>query len=1129
MKILLYSTKMAAAIICFSSMSFAQIQTVDDLSKQILPPSPHAASLGKYGDLPVNYHTGGVTVGIPLYEVKIGSLSLPLSLSYQTSGIRVTDVASRVGLGWTLQGEGVITRTVRGLPDEQSLGYNYTNGIVKYTDLTNTLTNQQYWAAEMVAMGQLDSEPDVYFFNFMGHSGKFYVDPTAGIVQLPHSNLVISPQWTITGEDGTQYFFNTAAEGTQTVSSGGAPVSYTSSWYLTRILTPKNEEILFTYENNPTVIQYGWILSETDYYSSDGGSKAPVRTISQQQIGGIRLKTIETRIEKLDFTYDQSENGGNGRLDLKGDYRLKKISVSSKITNQCFKEFDLNHHYSNATASCNIPNFPSFPYVANDNYRLKLDEVVERSCDSEQTRKHSFEYNPTLLPSRCSFDQDHWGYYNAKGNTTLKPRISFVPPSYPIGDRSANPLTLGAESLTEIHYPTGGYTQFEFEPHKLNGPTTYDALQQTSASITNAQIGVYNQQSFVVNSDQLAQIDINYNFQVYDGTGATVQLFKNGTLVYTASLDAVNQVNDGGHFISPPIQLYADTYALRVANTSDVNGTSINASISYYNSVTQTMDSYFGGQRIKSISDYTDADVLATKKTFTYENTAILNPVSTVNYYYMMSETVFSGACYDLGGGPGPVTYDYVVRTSNNNFSLGTSQGSHVAYGKVTVQNEGINNGKSVYEYTTDADLDAGAYFPFPPATSLEHRRGLLTREAHYDDQDVLVKETLNTYQFDAVATIGAFKTGFEHNSLCYDSNNDGRNQDHLVYGIYRMISEWVKLTSTEERDYPGPVVSHTNKYYDNIQHMQLTRNEKLRSDGKYDLEYFVFPKDYASGTDFIDLLTTGKIKNAMVEHVTAIGDANGSNKQITGGKINKYSTTQAGFIKEIQMLELSDPLPLTSFNFSNRTTGVLPTDGTATSFSANSNYTSNVFFDSFDTYGNTTQFHTNQGFNVSVKWGYNSSHPIAFVKNAEATEVFYEGFEEDASAVAAGQAYLGGSKYKTGSFTAVFTRPNGKSYTLSYWTLVSGNWQHVTAPLTTDNPVINPGVPFDEVFIYPTTSDFKLFNFDLTTFNVINETNPTHTLNYYSYDKLLRLSTIRDYNKDIVSQFLYHYKTSGQ
>src|SRR5205814_9364412 len=64
--------------------------------------SPTAASLGKYADIPVNYHTGIPDISIPIYSVKEGPLSLPISLSYHASGLKVMETAGWVGVGWSL-------------------------------------------------------------------------------------------------------------------------------------------------------------------------------------------------------------------------------------------------------------------------------------------------------------------------------------------------------------------------------------------------------------------------------------------------------------------------------------------------------------------------------------------------------------------------------------------------------------------------------------------------------------------------------------------------------------------------------------------------------------------------------------------------------------------------------------------------------------------------------------------------------------------------------------------------------------------------------------------------------------------------------------------------------------------
>ena len=81
---------------------------------KIVPPSPDAAKLASYIEAPVSHFTGQPSVEIPIYELKGKELSLPISLSYKTGGIKVEEISSGIGLGWSLMAGGMITRTVFG-------------------------------------------------------------------------------------------------------------------------------------------------------------------------------------------------------------------------------------------------------------------------------------------------------------------------------------------------------------------------------------------------------------------------------------------------------------------------------------------------------------------------------------------------------------------------------------------------------------------------------------------------------------------------------------------------------------------------------------------------------------------------------------------------------------------------------------------------------------------------------------------------------------------------------------------------------------------------------------------------------------------------------------------------------
>ena len=225
-------------------------QPINNLVKDVVMPAPNAASLGKYGDIPVSYFTGVPSISIPIYNVQCGPLSLPISLNYHASGIKIGEPASWVGLGWSLDAGGMISRSVLGIPDESTLGYL----TVGEPDLT--LNNGINQTIEFIAQGIKDGEPDLFSFNIGGYSGKFMFDKDGNYHIIPKQDLKLEwklgtfsttayqnefVSFTMTTPDGTRYIFgqlpsesgNMGAEITSD-DLGGMPF-VTSSWVLRKI------------------------------------------------------------------------------------------------------------------------------------------------------------------------------------------------------------------------------------------------------------------------------------------------------------------------------------------------------------------------------------------------------------------------------------------------------------------------------------------------------------------------------------------------------------------------------------------------------------------------------------------------------------------------------------------------------------------------------------------------------------------------------------------------------------------------------------------------------------------------------------------------------------------------------
>lgn len=238
---------------------------------RIVPPSPTAYELGKYGQIPVGYFTGTPNISVPLYNYKAGQLSVPITLSYNSNGIKVDEIETIVGLGWSLNIGGVITRIVRDDPDEDSYQF-YPENEIHEAGTYSEMAMDYFISATVDGM---DSESDLYMFNFNGYVGKFVYDNNKKILIMPHQNLKIVAycnnsneiNYEITSTDGIRYIFSEVEkthyfrELTNTTDDLNVPLI--TAWYLTRIIHPSGDEIIFTYEPH----EYAYSSSISQFHS----------------------------------------------------------------------------------------------------------------------------------------------------------------------------------------------------------------------------------------------------------------------------------------------------------------------------------------------------------------------------------------------------------------------------------------------------------------------------------------------------------------------------------------------------------------------------------------------------------------------------------------------------------------------------------------------------------------------------------------------------------------------------------------------------------------------------------------------------------------------------------------------
>lgn len=507
----------------FLSLQAQQVPTVD----RYFPPPPNAAAMAKYGEIPVNNFTGVANISIPLHILQEGDLSVPISLNYHTGGIKVTEVASWAGLGWALSAGGSITRQVNGSIDEggylsnsirsegwyekgnyytdeykrlkaenleilneYGCGYDPIPSQQRYPDpyYENILYSRQY--ANYISKGYYDTQPDIFYLNIPGYSGKFYFNENQEPILDPFQNIEIVPEYDptiipnmntassrfryfkITTPDGTKYYLGgdpstgqnpSALDRTFSTPFSGDQLSadqLVNSWHLVKIESVNGDyTINFNYEKQ-NFLDYtynGERQYSKVYFPFEANNMVSVTTTEESV-----LSSIESTHGRIDFIRKEDRRNdlliqsdlqpwlanpfqvgtGDGSTSLTPPRLLDQINISTNGT--CEKKYRLNHDYflmnPEETPFEFLSNVNLISNVAIHDYareRPKLVSLDQISCESNtgETESHQFNYfneenevnQINRLPSRLSFRQDHWGYYTVNHNYNIEERDNFFP------------------------------------------------------------------------------------------------------------------------------------------------------------------------------------------------------------------------------------------------------------------------------------------------------------------------------------------------------------------------------------------------------------------------------------------------------------------------------------------------------------------------------------------------------------------------------------------------------------------------------------------------------------------------------------------------------------------------------
>ena len=514
--------------------------------------TPTAYQIGQYGRTPISYFHGLPQISVPLTEVCGRGITIPVSLSYHGGGIKAEQHPGWVGLGWSLQAGGCITRVVNGIKDEMSASeYGHLHNTYPSTDPgylhhSSDIQDGPEWTRadlyDRFSSGFSEYEPDEYILSAPGISCSFILVNNHQLKVISRDGSPISLEEVHTSYDagsesldmypgqvtgntngrvaakrfryidriiirdsqGNRYVFGGDADAIEysvvqrpiLVGSKSSPtntgtwdaVATANTWMLTRIERADGETVTFSYVRNGVPI----VLRDVHHgcvYASDGGSPGWFQTYygvldNSEDTNDIRSDIYRQNLQfsflmpcylseircllsgdSLTFeTEDTTELGYNYTETLFSTYCAY---LSSNYSNGPFSyaQFRANDRYRKLVRIHGTCRDIRLEYTDDAQTRLKLTRVRilggmgGDSSDSEM--EWSFAYDPTPLPGYNSRKTDRWGYYNG---------ISYEANVDSFGHgmdavRVPAAVLMKAETLTEVHYPTGGWTEYLWEPH----------------------------------------------------------------------------------------------------------------------------------------------------------------------------------------------------------------------------------------------------------------------------------------------------------------------------------------------------------------------------------------------------------------------------------------------------------------------------------------------------------------------------------------------------------------------------------------------------------------------------------------------------------------------------------------
>ncbi len=1003
-----FRLSLITCILFFTQFSNSQAPPHD--IPNIFPASPEASTLGQFGDIPVNSSVGMANFSVPIYSIEEEGVQLPVSLSYQYNGLVVDQIPGHLGLGWSLNGGGMITRQVRGRADEDDSGYIGVN-MIGANQIRPYLNGDfdadaKHVIEELLTDGIIDGQPDKFIVSAGNMNASFYFDENRNPIIKPYKPYIIevinndfsfNQGIKVTDDQGVQYFFQEIEETKQIgpIDSQGETIAgfflgYTSAWKLSKIITINNKIIEFSYDTN--IYYQGTTTQSFSQNLSNNCGTIGTTSARHFKITSKIIKDITFPKGKLEFSNTIATHSDAITM------RNKFLSYTDKIELKNNEDITIK----------------SFDLYFDD--VLKTRKLLNKvKINNDESNIYEFEYYGTPPDDIHFSQQDFWGYYNTNPTNFLVNSLN----SHDIyGGRKPTfeKAVLGA--LKTIQYPTKGSTELVYESNTFNPEGVDDVPYNCQAAELNATTSklvtlnwLEQDQGTHSKTDEVeftieapfVYVDVNLKVQkisdtdcqggplgagngvsgrveakLYRVDGGLIacqnlpcygsDLPSNGCETVTISLGGALHCSPGEETFVNRLKLLPGTYKVILEVDNTINGNVLPYDVgdilkssttisTYANDGTPLTSVETGGVRIsKMINCPNSTTNNCIEKEFIYETDNGESEGKLFRkrniFFYEYTQSIVGG-CSGL----------YRVYSSSSNVPLGVYMGSHVFYNKVTERTKGTDGtylGRTEKRFIF-GQVQQNLTYPFISIDNREYINGKPLSEKMYNNTSPTpIIEREYEYDFSTETLNGINQEVFSLTAGLLSISIGGIGQTK-TFGV-NVTSfnnsndhDWLKVIKTKEVLNGIELEKSTNYEYSNPE-------GHLKQEGFTDSEGDITQKNYLYPYN-INSNITNTLDN-LNRKATPIQIQSSKNNNVLSTLYTEYKDWGNNIIKPEFIKSLKGESSATN-QLENR-----------------------LVYYNYDELGNPLEISQTNNKHLVYIWGYNKQYPIAKIENATYTDV---------------------------------------------------------------------------------------------------------------------------------------------